>query len=186
MISRKFIACGVLTLVAGCGENGEIKDAVRAGLNDPSSAQFKEIVVSKDGGRACAEWNAKNGFGGYGNSSVAELRKSGGKWVITEMEGSVRNCGEEGFAAVDAGEKAEVAAENQAFLRLKQLGKFPSATEEANARRGMGPCGSLLRDVALVANAVAQEKVRGHSSSNFNEVELSKKLALVNAGDCSR
>lgn len=184
---RKIVSyCCISIALFGCGESTEIKDAVRAQLNDPESAQFKETVISKAGHRACIEWNAKNGFGGYGSSSVAELRKFEGKWTVIEMKGSELNCGEEGFAAVDAGEKAEVSAEMRAFNRLKELGKFSTPEAESDARRRMGACGRLLSEIALAARSHAKESSRGNPSSGFYQAELEKKMAKVEVGDCSQ
>lgn len=186
MLVRNIISCGVLTVIlAGCGDTGEIKDAVNARLRDPDSSQFNEVVVSKGGDRACIEYNAKNGFGGYGDPSIAELRKFESKWVVTEMNGSSVDCGEEGFAAVDAGEKAEIAAKSQALSRLKKLGKFSSPEEESDAERGVGVCGKLLWEIGYNAKRLAEQKIRGANNSKFHEIELAKNLAKIDAGDCS-
>lgn len=66
---KKYIAMVLLSVVlAGCnGTESSAKEAVKQILNDPSSAQFKNIYTSSYDGKpaACGEVNAKNAFGAY-------------------------------------------------------------------------------------------------------------------------
>ncbi len=45
----------------------DAKEAVRANLRDPGSAEFRDVVVVRKPGSiaVCGEVNARNGFGGY-------------------------------------------------------------------------------------------------------------------------
>jgi hypothetical protein len=55
-------------VLAGCGvaDTYTAEQSVKEQLKDPSSAQFRNVFVSKDGDYVCGEVNAKNGFGAYG------------------------------------------------------------------------------------------------------------------------
>ena len=56
----------VSTVQSGCsiGEEGRVKKEVKEVLNDPSSAEFRNIKVFENG-NYCGEVNAKNKMGGY-------------------------------------------------------------------------------------------------------------------------
>lgn len=66
---KKYIAMVLLCIaLVGCnGTESSAKEAVKQSLNDPSSAQFKNIYTSSYDGKpaACGEVNAKNAFGAY-------------------------------------------------------------------------------------------------------------------------
>ena len=72
----------VLALIA-CGQDdkAKIENAIRSSLNDPSSAQFKDFVISTRSRFACVSWNAKNKMGGYSDWQLARFRNNGGEWV---------------------------------------------------------------------------------------------------------
>lgn len=67
-VAAAIIAC---TLMSGCSREAEtverVKDAVRAQLKDPSSAQFTNVRTVGDQAAlaVCGEVNAKNSFGAY-------------------------------------------------------------------------------------------------------------------------
>jgi hypothetical protein len=173
-------------ILAGCGDSGGVKDAVKVRLKDPDSVKFDELVVSKKGDRACIVWNAKNGFGGYGSPSIAELRKLGDTWDVVKMEGHRLDCTEEGFEALAAGEKAQIAAKVKAIATLKALGKFANLSEEVDAEMDKGPCAMLIWAVGQGAKDLAEAKVAHTSEIKIKESFLAEKLAKVNAGDCSK
>ena len=56
----------VSSLLGGCsvGEEGRVKKEVKAMLNDPNSAEFRNIKIFENG-NYCGEVNAKNKMGGY-------------------------------------------------------------------------------------------------------------------------
>src|SRR4051812_46643190 len=58
-----FLACAFL--VAGCGDEGAAKDAVKRMLNDPDSAKFSDLRPGTTKGDTCGFVNAKNRMGGY-------------------------------------------------------------------------------------------------------------------------
>lgn len=86
----------VFGMLAGCSsdENSageeikEIKEAVLAGLVDPTSAQFEEEVryfLGRSG--ACIKVNAKNRMGGYtGRKNASVLRLKSGNWQMLRLE----------------------------------------------------------------------------------------------------
>ncbi len=76
----------------GWGQGSKIENAIRQNLKDPASVQFKGLVISAKGNRACIVWNAKNSMGGYGDWSVAELTKDDSDWMVKTMEGEPKNC----------------------------------------------------------------------------------------------
>jgi hypothetical protein len=100
-------------VLAGCGEQAAIENAVRANLRDPDSSQFRNLLVSKHKTLACVEWNSKNSFGGYGDWDVARLKNDGKGWNVQEMQLSsenMSNCAQESM------DKDEAAQENLKFL----------------------------------------------------------------------
>lgn len=66
---KKYIAMVLLCIaLVGCnGTESSAREAVKQILNDPSSAQFKNIYTTSYDGKpaACGEVNAKNAFGAY-------------------------------------------------------------------------------------------------------------------------
>jgi len=71
---------------SACSNDTEIKKAIQINLKDPNSAKFELILISEDQSIACAIWNAKNGFGGYGELEISELRKRDGTWRISQKK----------------------------------------------------------------------------------------------------
>lgn len=96
MKGNLFVLFGALLLV-GCGSKSAVEASVKERLKDPDSAKFQEFIKSDSGEYACIEWNAKNGFGGYGEWRVARLRKVDSSWNILEMEAAPSQCTEEAF-----------------------------------------------------------------------------------------
>lgn len=65
---RKIIIALAAAMLAGCGGDiGNARDAVKAKLNDPGSAEFRgDTVYEVDGSTiVCGEVNARNRMGGY-------------------------------------------------------------------------------------------------------------------------
>lgn len=67
------LACAAL---AGCGPQGEAKNAVKKLLNDPDSAQFSELQAGQQPGDVCGLFNAKNRMGGYVGSTPFFYQKA--------------------------------------------------------------------------------------------------------------
>ena len=84
-------------LLSGCGDESNIKAAVKKDLKDPDSAKFGKITIftAKDKkdqkgntiNAACATVNAKNGFGGYTGDKQAYLLKIDGEWTFVTFFG---------------------------------------------------------------------------------------------------
>lgn len=84
-------------LLSGCGDESNIKAAVKKDLKDPDSAKFGKITIftAKDKkdqkgntiNAACATVNAKNGFGGYTGDKQAYLLKIDGEWTFVTFVG---------------------------------------------------------------------------------------------------
>lgn len=64
--------------LAGCGNEGAAKDAVRQVLNDPDSAKFSELRPGASAGDTCGYVNAKNRMGGYVGDTPFFYEKSTG------------------------------------------------------------------------------------------------------------
>ncbi len=107
---RKSLSFCLLPLVlAGCGEQSAIENAVRANLRDPESAQFRNLLVSKHKTWACVEWNSKNAFGGYGDWDIARLKNHGNGWNVLEMQVPseyMHYCTQEGMDKNEAAQEA--------------------------------------------------------------------------------
>jgi len=67
--------------MANLEEKKAIVQGARNSLKDPLSAMFGEIVIIGND-RACADINAKNGFGGYTGMSARPMTKIQGSWYI--------------------------------------------------------------------------------------------------------
>jgi hypothetical protein len=86
-MNGKILIALTAVLLSACGDDSDIKDAVRAQLKDPDSAKFGQIKIyeKSDGLRACAEVNAKNSMGGYTGTKVIMLSKGAKGWFVMEM-----------------------------------------------------------------------------------------------------
>ena len=103
---KKYLQLALAFLVAGCGQQGEIENAIKARLKDPSSAQFKHVLVNRKGNAACAVWNAKNSFGGYGEWDASELKKRGDGWAVSVDKSDVSFCTVERYKAMARAEES--------------------------------------------------------------------------------
>ena len=95
-----------------------MKKLVVENLKDRESARFYgDIIYSDARDRACVEYNAKNSFGGYGNSSKAELKKVKGEWTLVSMDSS---CSKQTFDEDAKLAKDAAAAQALQEERLKE------------------------------------------------------------------
>lgn len=70
-----------------------IKQAILSSLKDPDSAKFRGKITLVDKTYACAEVNAKNGFGGYAGFKQFYLTKTQSDWFVLASDDSSReNC----------------------------------------------------------------------------------------------
>ena len=168
---------------SGSKEAG-LQMAVKKSLKDPGSAQFKETIVSQAGDRACIEWNARNGFGGYGSWQMAELIRTGDTWEVTELDGKAYNCTEESFQAIAAGEIASRDAQQRAVAKLKALGRLQRDASSAEPVSVFGPCGPIIFIVGDQAKRAAELKVRQMSNLALAEESLAQTWAKIDAGQC--
>jgi len=61
-----FISYGIYQNITGSQEVVALHDAIKRQLKDPESAQFRNIMLTRqDNGLACGEVNSKNSLGGY-------------------------------------------------------------------------------------------------------------------------
>lgn len=123
----------LLILAVGCGQQGAVESTIKERLKDPNSARFERVVFNKAGDRACAVWNAKNSFGGYGEWTSSELSKEVGYWVITRLEGSPYDCArfEALNEAIEAGD-----ALRETYKNLSPETKKTLAEEAENSEEG--------------------------------------------------
>lgn len=171
-------------VLTGCGDRSAtkpavedaVKAAVQAQLKGPNSAQFKQVIISKEGSLACIEYNAKNSYGDYGNPSFAQLQKIDTGWTVMTMEQKQYRCTAEGLQVQEAGDTAEVTSQRQAIAQLKALNKIPSSEEGFD-----GPCGKLVWLVGFNAKLLAREKIE-KSSTELHVKELENALEKALAG----
>ena len=76
---RNLILIISLASLAGCS-SGSVKDAARARLIDPDSAQFRNITYSDTKNFACVEVNAKDSKGAF-RRTEAIYKKTNGTWT---------------------------------------------------------------------------------------------------------
>ncbi|MDY4311149.1 hypothetical protein SOX05_14800 [Pseudomonas putida] len=112
----------------GCNEDSIIQETVRSNLKDPDSAKFEKLFVSKDGTYACINWNARNGFGGYGGWATAELKHVAGTWVIAKMQGLDFNCNDDAVALSKKIDIAKEEAMQNAIGWIKDARNLPADT----------------------------------------------------------
>ena len=86
-IFRSAMYAATLITLIGCEEKSEVEALAKNQLKDPDSAKFQKVIVSYDKKRACAIWNAKNGFGGYGAWETTEFVHNGERWMMKRHTG---------------------------------------------------------------------------------------------------
>ncbi len=155
---KQLLAIFCMLALVGCGEESKIKDAVRAHLNDPGSAEFKDVFISANGERACIVWNAKNKMGGYGDWKMSELTKKTSAWEIEKMNGSKRNCSEVGVKALDAEKQARKEAKERAIVMMQKLRNISRIEAEES-------CPRLVLLYQIHAGSDANDRARGETSS---------------------
>lgn len=186
-------ALSLVLLVVACpgGDKSAIKGAVKEGLKDPGSAEFGDMVFSENGQRACIQWNAKNGFGGYGEGSTAELEKQQGSWVVIAMEGGA-NCDPTSFAILDAREAAGNEAEGR-ILTLIGKGADPVPVSEGANEAEPRQCTDMHDDFVWAMQDVAEYNLRrkigeysseahGRLKKSSDELKIMEKTIL--SGHC--
>lgn len=186
-MKKIFVLLPLVLMLSACGEESKIKEVIRNNLKDPGSAQFKDAVVSADAKRACLVWNSKNSMGGYGDWHTAELEKKGTEWTVKEMDGSDFNCSENGFAAIDAEEKAKSEAYENAIAMLQKARKIskPAAVELA---KGAGECFMWVLSYQSSSGSLADRKVRQLPTKDASmdlEEDVRAKKEKLEKGDCS-
>lgn len=109
----------ILTILVGCGDSSKIKFIIKNQLNDPDSAQFKDIIFSKNEEIACISWNAKNQIGGYGEWKYTLLFKGNdSSWeIFNDRKASSDTCTKEGIE----GEWSVIVAGNNAYKEAISL-----------------------------------------------------------------
>lgn len=170
----------ILTLVA-CGEDSKIKEAIRDKLKDPGSANFKDVLVSKDGRRACAVWNAKNSMGGYSGWEVAQLLYQSSGWTVTKMKWEEDRCSEHGFQILDAEFVADQEARRKVIEMLSKARKISVSEAESLTRNS---CLMMLIDYSVNAQMQARDKLNGEEIS-ARSLEKQKAMEdILRHGDC--
>lgn len=101
----KSVWLSILTalFLTGCSEQSSVEEVVQNHLKDPTSAIFKDYVVSDGNQYACISWNAKNSFGGYTGWEVAYLKKMDGVWTVDSMKHAP--CSEEDLNSFEETER---------------------------------------------------------------------------------
>jgi len=105
---RRIIALTIFLTLFGCSQTDGVESAIKKNLKDPESARFDRILVSEDGIRACAIWNAKNGFGGYGYAEISELNKINDRWIISDRKINDGECNESFYELRDKTRKLAI------------------------------------------------------------------------------
>lgn len=96
-ILKILCAIGLVLSMCSCSnDQSEIQEVIKSQLNDPSSAIFKEFTKSDDD-VACIAYNAKNGFGGYGDWAYGKLIKKQSKWIVLNLKENQEYCSQEYF-----------------------------------------------------------------------------------------
>lgn len=109
------LAAAALVLLAGCerfaSEGDQAIEAAQKllqdGLNDPASAQFREVTFNPAGGTVCGEFNAKNRMGGYGGftpfyvvNGLVRIQPDPGAAIFDEFERKDHERSLKGFTSM--------------------------------------------------------------------------------------
>lgn len=137
-MKKLFVLLPLVLMLAACGEESNVKKAVRATLIDPDSGIYGEFnLIGKDA--ACITVNAKNTFGGYTGDKELFLKKVNGTWIVgSTKEVSHLTCIKEAQAAL-----AEAEAEGREHKRVAsefepkilKLGMFTTNVQSENSDR---------------------------------------------------
>lgn len=167
----------------GCNEESRVQETVRSNLKDPDSAKFENLFVSKDGTRACINWNAKNGFGGYGGWATAELRHDADAWIVVKMEGHDINCNDEAVAINEKVETVKKEALKNAFDWIQKSRNL----SDAEMRLAYMPKDCRMKAFAYaikVENIVRAQHINyGVEEATAEEAKLRNELQ---EGNCSK
>lgn len=154
-------------LLTGCGEEEKVKNAVRENLKDPESARFTNFVLSKDGSHACIEWNAKNGFGGYGQGDAAVVFERDGIWEVDSMQTFDRRCSVESIEKEAKIDNAFVSGKQEAIDFIeKNKGKPLSDLSKE--------CQSMVTSYQLLKKFLARSEIyelEGMIQGDQNRIE---------------
>lgn len=104
---KKRVALVLALALISCSQQEDVQNAIKARLKDPGSAQFQRVVVSEKGDQACAIWNARNSFGGYGEWRATGLRKGAEGWQLADQDMAPERCTDAGMNAFDRFQKAQ-------------------------------------------------------------------------------
>jgi pyridoxal/pyridoxine/pyridoxamine kinase len=89
----KTVLIVLMLMLNACGqiEQSKIEKVILSSLSfkDPDSAKFRNLIIDKYNNRACVEFNAKNGFGGYGDWETVSLVKDSAadsSWILSRVD----------------------------------------------------------------------------------------------------
>lgn len=159
------IAAVFCLMLSACG-GSEFEDAVKSRLKDPDSTKFRSQTVQNDLNLACVEWTSKNGFGGYGEWTVADFKRVDGKWTLLDVEGSSRFSCDESYLKERAkyldrearGVAAREAAVEEATRILSQARQISMDAAIAEIEK-VSNCRDLVKDYSYRAGAIATDHV---------------------------
>lgn len=178
-------------ILSGCGQDSKIQSAIKAQLKDPDSAKFRKLEVNEIGSLACAEWNAKNSFGGMGGWNNAEVKNVNGTWIVSDMEATKNECTPEYLQRREKylerqilGDLASEKAQSEAIKMIEQSRNISNATAlELTAVYPRGDCYAAVSSYGYAAKAIVEDFVRIEAEKftklnlKFPEGELGKSMA---------
>lgn len=177
------IILSTLFALSGCGEESKIKEHIRANLNDPGSAQFKDSIISKNGLTACITWNAKNSMGGYGEWSKAELVMGDSGWQVINMKANPYRCSEEAFTARARLDTVISDAKNEAIALLQKA--LNLSLPEIATLAETPECRLTISIYAQHAEDVIKNTANG-ISDNYTNTQYIDFRNKLKSGNCTR
>lgn len=173
--------------VAACGDGGKIEQAVRENLNDPDSAQFRDLVMSEDGRMACVGWNAKNMMGGYGQWKFARLEEVDSVWTVDEMEIPESECTQAALKAITVGAAAKIDATQKAIDMLSAARGVSRESAVKLADYSGGECGALVWQYSFSYSMIESARVVNNSGEiNWYAKRIEPLEEMLKKGDCSK
>jgi hypothetical protein len=181
-VKKILIITSILILLSGCTEEKNIEQAIRTKLNDPNSAQFKDLIKNGDGSTACITWNSKNSTGGYSKWAQAELSKDGSDWKVINLNTNPKRCTSEAFTAREkiADAQSNAYAEATEILKSSLNPSRTSAEELAKIEE----CKLIIFVYSRFAKALITNTANGtrdqHAETQYKELK-----SKLKSGDCN-
>jgi len=148
-------------ILISCGSvEGEFTNLLKSRLKGPSSLMISKVTVNSKQTYACAVWNAKNSYGGYGEGSITSFKKESRSWAIREFSADVKLCQLSYFNAIDE--------HYRLYEELKDLLSQLEAQDSKFKNSGVGA--GMLKNYKWINEAVNERPVNPGLLNSTNDI----------------